>query len=110
MSEFVKLTLLSLALAGCAAAAGEAIEPLTPVGGASGAAEADEGVPDPIPEQCDAEEYRGLIGSSIAATTFAESPMLRAFSRSDIITQEYIPQRTNIVYSRDGIILRVYCG
>ena len=51
-----------------------------------------------------------LIGSNIAAATLPAGPRLRAFSVDDIVTQEYIPQRTNIVYRPDGTIIRVECG
>lgn len=61
-------------------------------------------------ELCDAEEYRPLIGPNIAAVTLPAGPRLRAFSVDDIITQEYIPQRTNVLYESDGDIIRVYCG
>ena len=61
-------------------------------------------------ELCDAEDYRPLIGTGIAAAALPEDPRLRAYGVNDIITQEYIPQRTNIVYGTDGIIQRVYCG
>ena len=64
----------------------------------------------PALEQCDAADYRPLVGSNIAAVTLLNDPMLRAYGQGDIITQEYLPQRTNIVYGADGIILRVYCG
>ena len=61
-------------------------------------------------ELCDAADYRPLIGSNIAATTLPAGPRLRAFSVDDIVTQEYIPQRTNIIYQPDGTIIRVECG
>lgn len=61
-------------------------------------------------ELCDAADYRPLIGSNIAAATLPAGPRLRAFSVDDIVTQDYIPQRTNIIYRPDGTILRVECG
>lgn len=61
-------------------------------------------------ELCDAEDYRPLIGTNIAAATLPADPMLRAYGVNDIITQEYLPQRTNILYGTDGVIQRVYCG
>lgn len=61
-------------------------------------------------ELCDAADYRPLIGSNIAATTLPAGPRLRVYSVDDIVTQEYIPQRTNIIYRPDGTILRVECG
>ena len=60
-------------------------------------------------ELCDAKDYRDLIGSSVTATTFPEGPRLRVFTLTDIVTQDYIPQRTNVVHDK-GRISRVYCG
>ncbi len=61
-------------------------------------------------ELCDAEEYRPLIGTDVAATSFPTNPNLRVFGVNDIVTQDYIPQRTNIVSDTAGRIIRVYCG
>lgn len=61
-------------------------------------------------ELCDARDYRPLIGAHIASVTLPKGPRLRAFSVDDIITQEYIPQRTNVLYDSDGTIIRVYCS
>ena len=62
-------------------------------------------------EFCDAADYRGLIGSNIAAVTLPDDPTIRAFGENDIVTQDYRPNRTNIVYrEKDGRIFRVYCG
>ena len=61
-------------------------------------------------ELCDARDYRPLIGAHIASVTLPKGPRLRAFSVDDIITQEYIPQRTNVRYDSDGTIIEVYCG
>lgn len=61
-------------------------------------------------ELCDARDYRQLIGSDVKATTFVTGPRLRVFGVNDIITQDYIPQRTNVVYGEGGRITQVYCG
>jgi hypothetical protein len=61
-------------------------------------------------ELCDAEEYRPLIGTDVGATAFPVSAELRVFGVDDIVTQDYIPQRTNIVFDRSRRIVRVYCG
>ena len=98
----------AILVAGCA--------PPPPGGGnAVATATADTGTGDKEPgladiELCDAEEYRPLIGSNIAAVTLPAGPRMRAFSVDDIVTQEYIPQRTNVLYETDGRIIRVYCG
>lgn len=62
-------------------------------------------------ELCDAASYRNLVGQPVAATTFPVGPRLRVYSDSDVVTQEYLPNRTNIVYDDSrGVILRVFCG
>ena len=63
-----------------------------------------------LPEECDAAEYRGFIGQNIAAVTVPTGPMLRAYGETDIITQDYLPQRTNVVYDGSRTITRVFCG
>lgn len=61
-------------------------------------------------EQCDAETYRPLVGTDVGSTRFPAGASLRVFGVNDIVTQDYIPQRTNVVFDRDRRILRVYCG
>lgn len=62
-------------------------------------------------ELCDAETYRPMIGQSVSATTFPTGPRIRVYSDTAVVTQEYLPNRTNVVYSAaDGKILRVFCG
>lgn len=61
-------------------------------------------------EECDAAEYRPLIGTPVSAANLPQSDRLRVYGVSDIVTQEYLPQRTNIVVGEDGLIQRVTCG
>jgi hypothetical protein len=61
-------------------------------------------------EECDADAYRPLVGTQVAATIFPTGAKLRVFKDSDIVTQEYIPQRTNVVFDSGGQIVRVFCG
>ena len=63
-----------------------------------------------VTEQCDAEDYRPLIGTAVAEATFPDGPMLRVYAEGDIITQEYLPRRKNIVHNARGVIQNVYCG
>ena len=69
----------------------------------------DEGEPIVI-EQCDAETYRPFIGSSVADAALPDDAGVRVFGENDIVTQEYLPRRTNIVYDGRQIIRAVYCG
>ena len=63
-----------------------------------------------LPEECDAESYRGLLGTPIAVASVNEGRLLRVYAEGEIITQEFLPQRTNIVTDRAGTVTRVYCG
>lgn len=100
-----------LALAACGPDEGEVIKepPKTtlPSGAEPGTGG---GKATPGTELCDASAYSHLIGTNVAATTFPVDPRIRVFGLSDIVTRDYIPQRTNIVHGPDGIITEVYCG
>ena len=61
-------------------------------------------------ELCDAEDYRVYLGQSVDAATFPTGPEFRVFGVNDIVTQDYVPQRTNVVYDGSRIVTRVYCG
>lgn len=61
-------------------------------------------------EECDADSYRPLVGTPVTATTFPTGTNMRVFKISDIVTQEYIPKRTNVVFDAGGQIVRVFCG
>lgn len=59
---------------------------------------------------CNLAQYRPLIGQAAADQFLPTGPELRVFSESDIVTQELLPKRTNIVTNANGIIVRVFCG
>lgn len=100
-------------LAGCA--------PATPGGqtpgsgnanlpGAGGAVDAPQGSLGGV-ELCDAEAYRPLVGQPHTAVTGQRGAKLRVYSSTAVVTQEYLPDRTNVVYDdRTGRILRAFCG
>ncbi|NNL19412.1 MAG: hypothetical protein HKP37_11790 [Boseongicola sp.] len=64
----------------------------------------------PALEQCDAADYRPLIGTPLVEAAVVSGERMRVFNVNDIITQEYLPQRTNVVSDDEGLIARVYCG
>ena len=103
MKQIVAPTLACILLLGCAAENAE--EPIV-----KDDPEVVEDDAPPALEECDAAEYRELVGTNIAATVFPEDPMIRVYGEGDIITQEYIPRRTNIVFDADGNIVQAYCG
>ena len=61
-------------------------------------------------EQCDAATYRPLIGQTVDGRQFVTGPQFRVFGLTDIVTQDFVPMRTNVVYDGARIITRVYCG
>lgn len=74
------------------------------------APDVDPSIASPDVEECDADVFRQAIGVDISTTAFTPSDNVRIFSEADLVTQEYLPKRTNIVTDTNGIITRVYCG
>lgn len=103
---------LVVALAGCGPEEGPVIETPPPVATLPSGAQAGTGGGKATPgtELCDASAFSGLIGTNVAATTFPNDRNIRVFGVDDIVTRDYIPQRTNIVHGANGIITEVYCG
>lgn len=61
-------------------------------------------------EMCDAADYRHMVGQPVSSASFPTGPMLRVFGANDIVTQDYVPQRTNVVHDGSQVIVRIYCG
>lgn len=106
------LTLVVVLLASCGSDDAEVVEPAPQISTLPSGAETGTlgGKATPGTELCDASAYSGLVGTNVAATTFPVDPRIRVFGLNDIVTRDYIPQRTNIVHGEDGIITEVYCG
>ncbi len=105
--------ILSVAvLASCGPDGSDVIEPAPTSGVLPSGAQAGSGPKGAAPgtELCDASAYAGMIGTNVAAATFPVDPKIRVFGENDIVTRDYIPQRTNIVHDKNGIIREVYCG
>ena len=78
--------------------------------GAGGAADAPEGSLGGE-EQCDAADYRPLIGTPYTDAIFPSGPKLRVYSTADLVTQDYLPDRTNVVFNEEtSLIIRAFCG
>ena len=81
------------------------------------AAEGD-GVQDPLPViedssqvRCADMEFQRLIGQLITEVHTDSLPRpVRIYSTSDMVTQDYRPERLNIVHTDEGRISRVFCG
>lgn len=106
------LILLVAVLASCGPDSSDVIEPRPVSGVLPSGAQAGTGPKGAAPgtELCDASAYAGMIGTNIAAATFPSDPKIRVFGENDIVTRDYIPQRTNIVHDERGVIREVYCG
>lgn len=104
-----------LAVSACGSDGAGAIEEISvpsnlPSGAASGETEADPGTIATSTELCDAVTYRPLIGTNITDAALPEADSLRVFSVNDIVTRDFIPRRTNVVYETNGEITQVFCG
>jgi len=105
-----------LVLASCGPSDTQVVEDITagttlPSGALAGAGTSvDPESDDTSTELCDAADYRSLIGTNIADATVPEGPNVRIFSINDIVTRDFIPQRTNVVYETTGEITQVFCG
>ncbi|NND20673.1 MAG: hypothetical protein HKO14_01175 [Silicimonas sp.] len=103
----------AVALAGCGAApsgSGVGVSGKSNLPGAGGAVGAPQGSLGGV-ELCDADFYRPLIGRPYTDVTVPGGPKLRVYSSTAVVTQEYLPDRTNVVYDdRTGRILRAFCG
>jgi len=69
-------------------------------------------IPEPADalEQCDAKDYRPMIGTPVAIASLPAGEFLRAYGENDIIVQDYLPRRTSIVYDAGSVVRSVYCG
>jgi hypothetical protein len=61
--------------------------------------------------QCAAEAYQVLIGQQIGEVHTDSLPRPhRVYSVFDMITQDYRPDRLNVVVGEDGAVVEVRCG
>jgi Peptidase inhibitor I78 family len=65
----------------------------------------------PLADTCGAEAIQGLVGQdqSVLATMTSGNPV-RVISPGMPITMDHVQTRLNIVLSKDGRIVRIYCG
>jgi hypothetical protein len=61
--------------------------------------------------ECAAEDFAYLVGRSRAEAVAAELPEPhRIYGTRDMVTQDYVPQRLNVVVGEDEIVTAVTCG
>ncbi len=65
----------------------------------------------PIPQRCDAEAARSLIGAHVGAVTFPQGANVRIVCTTCPTTKDLRPDRLNVRFDQaTGIIERVDCG
>lgn len=65
----------------------------------------------PIPQRCDAEAARSLIGSHVGAVSFPQDANVRVVCTTCPTTKDLRPDRLNVRFDEaTGVIERVDCG
>lgn len=66
---------------------------------------------EPVPQRCNAEANRSLIGSHVGAVSFAADANVRVVCTTCPTTRDYRPDRLNVRFDQaTGIIRSVDCG
>ena len=60
-------------------------------------------------DTCNAARYRDLIGSHISESTLSENMDTRILSPDSIVTQDFRPDRLNIILDAEGRITSLDC-
>lgn len=68
-------------------------------------------LPTPIPQRCDADAARSLIGSHVGAVTFPQGANVRVVCTTCPTTKDLRPDRLNVRFDQaTGVIESVDCG
>jgi len=60
-------------------------------------------------DTCGAAQYRSLVGSNFAAVTLPAESNIRIVQPDTMVTQDFSPQRINMIVGADGIITGFEC-
>lgn len=60
-------------------------------------------------DTCGAAQYRSLVGSNFAAVTLPAESNIRIIQPDTMVTQDFSPQRINMIVGADGIITGFEC-
>jgi hypothetical protein len=60
-------------------------------------------------DTCGASQYRALIGTNIAAATFPADSRIRIIQPGTPVTQDFSPQRLNVIADASGVITSLEC-
>lgn len=86
----------AVALAGCSPVMERDAEPTIPTGDA---------------DTCNATDYAGFLGQPAAAVSLPSSQPHRIYPVTGIVTQDYRPERLNLVTDAGGgTVIRLWCG
>ena len=96
-----------LALAACMP---DPADPADPDKGADKATAASPVIVQPK-DTCGAYPQIILVGENVEGRSFdGLAPIVRLIGPRQAVTKDYRPERLNIMYDDDGIIMRLYCG
>lgn len=60
-------------------------------------------------DTCGASQYQAMIGTNIAAATFPAGPGIRVIQPDTPVTQDFSPQRLNVIVDANGVITSLEC-
>ena len=60
-------------------------------------------------DTCGAAQYSSLIGSNFAAVTFPAGANIRIIQPNQPVTQDFSPQRLNVITDANGLITSLEC-
>lgn len=60
-------------------------------------------------DTCGAAQYRSMIGVNIAAATFPADAGIRIIQPDSIVTEDFSPQRLNVIVDANGVITSLEC-
>lgn len=60
-------------------------------------------------DTCGAAAYRAMIGTPLAAASFPATPNIRVIQPDTMVTQDFRPDRINVIVNASGIITGLEC-
>lgn len=60
-------------------------------------------------DTCGASQYAAMIGSNIAAVTFPAESGIRIIQPDSIVTEDFRPERLNVIVDANGAITSLQC-
>jgi len=60
-------------------------------------------------DTCGAAAYRSMIGTSIATASFPATPNIRVIMPDSVVTEDFRPERLNVIVDASGNITALEC-